>query len=126
MEKSKKFYYFANYFDVVINVIFAIIVATMFISLHDQKDPVYHNLAILTFLWAGLIYLSLLFINGPHRYIISFFLIPLKMGISYLFIFSIVTLISAITDSKAPIGRRISDGLSSGILLYLCHKFVKN
>ena len=126
METSKphkKFYFFANYFDVVVNAIFALIVAIVFIDAHSQKPPVLDNAIWLSLGLLGIIYISLILSNG--RLILSFFAIPIKVIFSYIFLIAGATLISSLTSKDKPIGDRVKNGILSGLALYLCRNLVK-
>lgn len=123
IRKKEKFYYFANYFDVVINAIFALIVSIVFIDNNYQDVKNYENTTITAFIWAIIIYLSLIITNG--RFIRSLFAIPFKALFSIIFLIAGSTMIRSIFLGNAPLKERIKNGIFSGFVLYLCNKLVK-
>ena len=118
MMQPKKFVFFANYFDAILNAIFAIAFIVVSCSGDTPKE-----LILFAVVWAIELYLSMVISNGG-RPIASIFAVPLKAIFSTIFIFALAVFLRAIFGKKDSPSAKLSNGLISGFILWIFSRLI--
>lgn len=118
-----KYFFFSGYFDVFVNALIGMcILFECAMSWSQNETPI--DAILYLGAWAVFCYLWLIFTNRG-RFVISIFASPLKIILSYVFLFSSAGVIRSIFQTDRPLTERLSKGVISGFFLFLARYTVK-